>query len=109
MSTTVLRVDGLNGAGETLVTEVLKGARSFQQVVGGAAGDDGAFQATYVGGRGRVAKDSAAALHAFSKKPWGVGVDHGLQPTTARMRVTRATHNVGHQLDGPPALQVYQG
>jgi hypothetical protein len=108
MSTTMLLVDGLNGAGETLVTEVLKGTRSFQQVVGGAAGDDGAFQATYVGGRGKAAKDSAAALHTFSKKPWGVGVDHGLQPTTARMRVTRASQNVVHQLDGRPAFEVYK-
>lgn len=108
MSTTVLLVDGLNGAGETLVAEVLKGTRALHQVVGGAAGDDGAFQATFVGGRGKAAPDAAAALHVFSDKAWGVGVDHGLQPTTGRMRVTRATRNVVQQIDGRPAFDVYK-
>jgi len=108
MSTTVLLVDGLNGAGETLVAEVLKNTRALQQVVGGAAGDDGAFKATTVGGRGRASTDAAAAMHAFSRKPWGVGVDHGLQPTTARMRITRASGNVVQQIDGRPAFDVYK-
>jgi methyl-accepting chemotaxis protein len=107
-STTILLVDGLNGAGESLVAEVLKGTRPLQQVVGGAAGDDGAFQGTYVGGHGKAATDAATALHAFSRKPWGVGVDHGLQPTTDRMRVTRARGSVVHEIDGRPAFDVYK-
>jgi methyl-accepting chemotaxis protein len=107
-STTVLLVDGLNGAGESLVAEVLKATRPLQQVVGGAAGDDGAFQGTYVGGHGKAATDAATALHAFSRKPWGVGVDHGLQPTTDRMRVTRASRNVVQHIDDRPAFDVYK-
>jgi hypothetical protein len=93
-TSSVLLVDGLNGVGEELVDHVLGATRSFQQVVGGAAGDDGAFRATYVGARGRAATDSAAVLHTFSRKPWGVGVDHGLKPTGRRMRVTRSSRNV---------------
>jgi hypothetical protein len=108
MSTTVALVDGLNGAGETLVNEVLNATRTFQQVVGGAAGDDGAFKATHVGGRGKVNTDGAAVLHTFSRKPWGVGVDHGLRPNSGRMRVTRASANVVHQIDGKPAFDVYK-
>jgi methyl-accepting chemotaxis protein len=108
MSSSVLLVDGLNGAGEGLVTRVLDASRAFQQVVGGAAGDDGAFSATYVGAHGRAGTDSAAVLHTFSRKPWGVGVDHGLRPAGARMRVTRAAGNVVNQLDGRPAFDVYK-
>lgn len=108
MSSSVLLVDGLNGAGEELVTQVLGASRAFQQVVGGAAGDDGAFSATYVGANGRAATDSAAVLHAFSKKPWGVGVDHGLKPSGRRMRVTRAAGNVVRQIDGRPAFDLYK-
>jgi hypothetical protein len=108
MSTSVILVDGLNGAGEALVNEVLDATRTFQQVVGGAAGDDGAFKATQVGARGQVAADGAAVLHAFSRKPWGVGVDHGLRPNSARMRVTRASANVVEQIDGRPAFDVYK-
>jgi methyl-accepting chemotaxis protein len=107
-STSVLLVDGLNGAGETLVNEVLGATRSFQQVVGGAAGDDGAFKATLVAGRGQATTDGAAVLHAFSRKPWGVGVDHGLRPNSGRMRVTRASANVVQQIDNRPAFDVYK-
>jgi hypothetical protein len=108
MSSSVLLVDGLNGVGEEVVTRVLGASRAFQQVVGGAAGDDGEFAATYVGARGRAATDSAAVLHTFSKKPWGVGVDHGLRPAGDRMRVTRASGNVVRQIDGRPAFDVYK-
>jgi hypothetical protein len=108
MSSSVLLVDGLNGAGDELVSHVLGATRAFQQVVGGAAVDDGAFKATYVGSAGRAATDSAAVLHTFSKKPWGVGVDHGLKPTGRRMRVTRASRNVVQQIDGRPAFDMYK-
>jgi len=108
MSSSVLLVDGLNGAGEELVGHVLGATRAFQQVVGGAAGDDGAFKATYVGAGSRASTDSAAALHTFSRKPWGVGVDHGLRSTWRRMRVTRARQNVVQQIDGRPAFDLYK-
>jgi methyl-accepting chemotaxis protein len=75
----------------------------------GAAGDDGAFKATHVGHAGTTATDAAVALHVFSKQPWGIGVDHGLRPTTDRMQVTRATKNVVHEIDGRPAFEVYRG
>ena len=107
-SSTMLLVDGLNGAGEELVGELLGTTRRFQQVVGGAAGDDGAFKATHVGHAGSAATDSAVALHVFSRQPWGVGVDHGLRPTTERMQVTRAAKNVVHEIDGRPAFDVYR-
>jgi methyl-accepting chemotaxis protein len=107
-SSTMLLVDGLNGAGEDLVGELLGATSRFQQVVGGAAGDDGAFKATHVGGAGLAATDAALALHVFSKRPWGVGVDHGLRPTTDRMQVTRAAKNVVHEIDGRPAFEVYR-
>jgi hypothetical protein len=107
-SSTVLLVDGLNGAGETLVEGVRGATRRFQQVVGGAAGDDGAFRATHVGAGAEAAPDAAAAVHVFSQKPWGVGVDHGLRPTTGKMVVTKAEKNVVHQLDGRPAFEIYR-
>ncbi len=107
-STTMLLVDGLNGAGEDLVGELLGATRRFQQVIGGAAGDDGAFKATHVGHAEAAASDAAVALHVFSRQPWGVGVDHGLRPTTDRMQVTRAAKNVVHEIDGRPAFDVYR-
>ena len=107
-STTIVLTDGLNGAGEELVNQIMGATRPFQQVVGGAAGDDGAFQATTVGGGSQAHADGAAVLHTFSRAPWGVGVDHGLKATTRPMRVTRARGNVVHELEGRPAFDVYR-
>jgi len=107
-STTVALVDGLNGAGERLVAEILGATAPLQQVVGGAAGDDGAFKATYVGRNGDSAVDSAAVLHAFGPRPWGVGVDHGLRPRTGKMLVTRAEGNVVREIEHRPAFAVYE-
>ena len=107
-STTVLLVDGLSGSGELLVKEVLASTRLFQQVVGGAAGDDGRFESTQVGTRRACGTDAAVALHVFGKRPWGVGVDHGLTPRTKPMVVTRARGNVVYEIDRKPALEVYR-
>ena len=46
------------------------------------------------------ASNAAAALHVFSEKPWGIGVGHGLRPTTKPMRVSKAAGNVVQQVNG---------
>jgi hypothetical protein len=107
-STTVTLIDGLSGVGEKVVNGLVQGTRTYQQVVGGAAGDDGQFKATWVGANTRVGSDSAAALHVFSPTPWGVGVNHGLRPSTQKMVATRARGNVVYEIDGKPAFKVYQ-
>jgi methyl-accepting chemotaxis protein len=106
--TTVLLTDGLAGTGERLVNDLYEGrVQSGTQIVGGAAGDEGRFAATYVG-TDRTIPDAAAAIHVFSEHPWGVGVDHGLRPTTRPMRVTKAEGNVVHEIDGHPAFAAYE-
>ena len=107
-STTVTLVDGLSGAGERFVDSMVENTQALHQVVGGAAGDEGKFAATEVGEPERTGTDMAAALHLFTRNPWGVGIGHGLEPTTARMRVTKAKGNVVQEIDGRPAFAVYQ-
>jgi len=106
--TSVVLADGLAGTGERLVDDLHGRAVKGAQIVGGAAGDEGKFQSTVVGADTQAARDAVAALHVFDATRWGVGVNHGLRPTTARMRVTRATGNVVHELDGRPAFSAYQ-
>jgi hypothetical protein len=107
-STTVTLVDGLSGAGERFVESIVESTQALHQVVGGAAGDEGKFQATHVGEPERAGSDMAAAVHLFARAPWGVGIGHGLEATTAKMRVTRAKGNVVHEIDGKPAFAVYE-
>jgi hypothetical protein len=107
-STSVVLVDGLSGVGATVVDEIRKNTRSINQIVGGAAGDDGAFAATLVGDGASAQRDSAAVLHAFGETPWGIGVDHGLRPKTSKMRVTKAEKNIVYEIDGRPAFEAYK-
>ena len=107
-STTLTLVDGLSGAGEKFVQSMVESTQALHQVVGGAAGDEGKFAATHVGEPERTGTDMAAALHVFTRTPWGMGIGHGLEPTTGKMRVTRAKGNVVHEIDGRPAFAVYQ-
>jgi methyl-accepting chemotaxis protein len=107
--TTVLLTDGLAGTGERLVNALYEGRlQSGARVVGGAAGDEGAFKQTQVGATREATPDAAAALHVFSAVPWGVGIDHGLRPTSKPMRVTKAHDNVVAELDGQPAFLAYK-
>jgi methyl-accepting chemotaxis protein len=105
--TTLLLTDGLVGKGEELVLELHDRAKA-SQIAGGAAGDEGAFIETRVGCATEVASNAAAALHIFSEKPFGIGVGHGLRPTTKPMRVTKAVGNVVHQVNGAPAFDIYK-
>jgi len=107
-STTVTLVDGLSGAGERFVESIVESTQALHQVVGGAAGDEGKFQATHVGEPEKAGSDMAAALHLFTRGPWGMGIGHGLEPTTAKMRVTKAKANVVQEIDGRPAFAVYE-
>jgi hypothetical protein len=106
--TTLLLTDGLAGTGEDLVSEMFRQSTSVSQIVGGAAGDGGRFKETTVGAGSDCANDAAAVLHVFDSKPWGVGVGHGLRPTTKSVRVTSSDRNVIHTIDGKPAFDIYK-
>jgi hypothetical protein len=105
--TTVLLVDGLAGSGEKLVLDLYELSQGGTRIVGGAAGDEGKFEATHVGLAERAVVNGCAALQVFDRTAWGVGVNHGLRSTTRQMRVTRAEANVVFELDGEPAFQAY--
>jgi methyl-accepting chemotaxis protein len=108
LSTSIFLVDSLGGNGERVVKELLANTRLFQQIVGGAAGDDGQFREASVGTSLAAGPDMAAVVHLFDSKPWGIGVDHGLAPTTEPMTVTRARGSVLYEIDRKPAFEVYR-
>jgi serine/threonine-protein kinase len=107
-STTLALFDGLSAMGESIVDGLLANTRGYQRIVGGAAADDGAFIRTQVATKERAASEAAATAHVFTRKPWGIGVAHGLAPSTGRMRVTRAKGNRIYEIDRRPAFEVYR-
>lgn len=108
LSTSVLLLDGLTGVGEQLVQGLRNRTRLFQQIVGGAAGDDGQFKSTPVAAGSISGVDSAVVAHVFDKRAWGIGADHGLKPASKRMTVTKGSGSVIARLDNRPAFEVYR-
>jgi methyl-accepting chemotaxis protein len=107
-TTSIALVDGLSGTGEAFVDELVTRTRALHQVVGGASGDEGRFVRTEVGDGELVASDVAAVTHVFSRTPFGVGIGHGLGPTTKNMLVTKAKDNVVYEIDKKPAFEAYR-
>lgn len=108
LSSTLLLVDGMVGTGEQLLQAVQRHTRMFQSILGGAAGDDGAFLNPCVGSNQGSGPGGASALQVFHHRPWGVGIGHGLKPQTPPMKVTRASGNTLYELDGRPAFEAYR-
>jgi hypothetical protein len=104
----VLLVDGLNSQGEGLIDTLLKTTGSAHEIVGGAAGDEGAFKATLVGTKRFVGTNAAVSLRVVSPKRWGIGVAHGFTPVSAMMRVTKTEGAVVHEIEGRPAFETYK-
>lgn len=107
-STTVLLADTLTSPAEWLVNAMRKLGKPHHRIVGGAPGDDGALQKTWVGVPGHVEVDAAAALHLCTRQPWGIGVEHGLRPVTQKKTVTKASGPVIQEIDGKPAYQMFE-
>lgn len=107
-ATSILLVDGLAGSGDRIVKEYQTKTRLLQQIVGGAAGDEGTFSATGVLGQDGVTSDGAAVAQLFGRVPWGAGAGHGLAPASKRMKVTKAQASCLIELDGKPAIEAYR-
>ncbi|HEY4118198.1 MAG TPA: FIST N-terminal domain-containing protein [Byssovorax sp.] len=105
--TAILLLDPLAGNGEevTLITASLLGPDV--KLAGGAAGDDLAMKSTEVSLGGRAASDSIVLAMIFSKHPLGVGASHGHRALSAPLRVTKASGNVVHTIEGRPAWDVW--
>ena len=107
-STTFTLVDGISGLGERVVESLRRATRSFQPIIGGAAGDNAKFASTPVAFGTRVMSQGAAVLHVFSEHAIGVGLGTGLIPDSPRMTITKATGNVVQEIDNKPAFEIYQ-
>jgi methyl-accepting chemotaxis protein len=106
--TVVMLLDTLSGNAEeaTLVASMLLGPKT--KLVGGSPGDDLAMAKTYVASGTQVATDAVVLAAIFSKKPLGVGVQHGHRALSKPLKVTKAEANVVHTVNGRPAAQVWE-
>lgn len=101
--------DGLNVNGSELVAGITGAAGRDVPLTGGLAGDGAQFQETLVGGDCAPRKHTVAAIGFYgSAIRIGHGSAGGWDEFGPRRRITRSTGNILFELDGQPALDLYE-
>ncbi|ACV48771.1 MULTISPECIES: FIST signal transduction protein [Halomicrobium] len=77
-------------------------------IVGGSAGDDLRLEETHVFCNGQVESDAVALALLASEDPFAVTVNHGHEPISEPMAVTRAEGSTVYELDGRPAFEAWR-
>lgn len=104
----VMFPDVLVGNGAEIVRGVLDILGPHFPVVGGAAGDDFKFEKTYQYFNKQVYSGAVVGLGIAGEIKIGLGVSHGWIPIGIPKKVTRSSGSVLHELDGQPAISIYE-
>jgi len=107
-SALVLLVDNLAGDLQQIFKGAYRVAGPKTAIVGGAAGDELQFKASYVFDDGEVVEEGAVALWIASDRPLRVATGHGWKPVGVPLLVTRAEGTEIIELGGKPAAKVYE-
>ena len=100
--------DGLCGNADQIIQGIRTSLGGDIKIAGGAAGDGGIFKKTFQYYNDRVLSDSIVAVAFQGEFQFATAVGCGWFPVGIAKKVTRAQGNVVHELDGQPALQVYE-
>jgi hypothetical protein len=101
--------DGLNVNGSELVAGMTSAVDRRVAVTGGLAGDGARFQETLVGADCEPRKQTVAAVGFYGPAVRiGHGSAGGWDEFGPRRRITRSRGNVLFELDGEPALDLYE-
>jgi hypothetical protein len=104
----VLLADALLGDLQQLVQGVYRVTGPKVAIVGGAAGDDMKFIATYVFHDDKIVEKGAVVLWIASDHPITVVTRHGWQPIGVPLLVTRAEGTSLLEINGQPAAMAYE-
>ena len=100
--------DGLTGNGSAILRGMASVLGERTPVGGGTAGDAGKFHRTWQFAGEKVLSDGAVAIGFSGDFQLGTGVRSGWSPIGLPKKTTRASGNVLYELDGQPALKVYE-
>ncbi len=100
--------DVLAGNGADTVCGVLDSLGEHFPVMGGAAGDDFQFKKTYQYLNDKVYSGAVVGLGFVGSFKVGLGVKHGWIPVGIPFKVTRSSGAIVHELDGRPAISIYE-
>lgn len=99
--------DVLAGNGADIVRGVLASLGEHFPVVGGASGDDFQFKKTYQHLNDKVYSGVVVGFGWAGDFELGIGVKHGWLPVGTPKIVTKSSGSVVHELDGKPAISIY--
>ena len=85
--------DALAGYTDEMIHEITVRTGGTYQLFGGGAADDARFQQTHVFLGTAVHTQAAVVLEMLSRRPMGLGVRHGWEPSGPPMRVTESSGN----------------
>lgn len=100
--------DVLVGNGADIVRGALASLGEHFPVVGGASGDDFKFEKTYQHLNDKVYTGAVVGLGLTGEFKMGIGVKHGWIPVGAPKKVTKSEGATVHELDGKPAIHIYE-
>ncbi len=104
----IMLPDVLVGNGADIVRGVLDSLGAHFPVVGGASGDDFAFKKTYQYLNDKIYSGSVVGLGLTGNFKIGIGVKHGWIPVGAPATVTKSAGSVIHEINGKPAIKIYE-
>ncbi|GAC1314833.1 MAG: FIST N-terminal domain-containing protein [Mucilaginibacter sp.] len=100
--------DALSGYTDELIGYLTESTAGKYQFFGGGAGDNANFKRTHVFYDTKAYTDAAVILEMLSTKPIGVGISHGWQPSSKKMKVTAAEGRRLISLNARPAIDLYK-
>ncbi len=100
--------DGLTANGSSVLRGIQRAAGTDTPIVGGSAGDDGAYQKTMQYCNGTVHSDSVTVGALAGGFSFSVGVRHGWMPVGLSKTITKSEGNILHEIDGKPAIELYK-
>ncbi len=101
-------IEGLAQNGAAVVRGIQEVLGEDFPIMGGSAGDDFKFEKTYQYHQGKVITDSVVGVALTGEFSFGMGVKHGWEPIGLPMKVTKAEGAVLKEVDGKPALTIYE-
>ncbi|MBI1954593.1 MAG: FIST C-terminal domain-containing protein [Proteobacteria bacterium] len=105
--TGIMLLDALSGQSEEAVMLAATFLGGEIPIAGGAAADDLTFDSVSVSLDDQVEKDALVLALLYSKKPLGIAVNHGHEPVSEPIKVTRSEGNTVHEINNQPAWDVW--